>query len=607
MRKHLLGLAVLLAIPTISPAQEKLSFTLPKNAGTKRTVSLKVTPSVSEQTIAKARKKASVVDGETNTYLIYARPEGAFYNASYLITQLYVPMWTDVTFDGVFAVNGERVVPTWGTYNNSNELVDNTSGVSEDGTSFTVQTFPFSNTYLQPVRIPSATVGENSFNLADDGFYFATYPREASIMVPDSLAQMSIWDPGTVIGYYDEQKTDPAFNPYFWFNGSGNKAAFGTAVVSNKGQNFYSYGFFQIMDKPLSPLYIESVSMRALNQGAKCMADGTELTLNFRKISYNEEGNFTLGDVIETFKCAAADVNEMVSGNYHVADLVFSKDSVDSFGATFKKPVVINERFVIEVLGFDQTGVNANVSAALLKDADDYFSGTEAYLYVKDAEGNEASPLSWGSLVPSIELNAAYDGIEVTAAVGSYENLNVLKPQEVENVGLVALSDAGYSVQLYTARPWNDAETGLENYHFEGVDITYGTDGSVKNEEVYYAPDWLMAQFSDEYRDFDTDEQGNVTDYGYGFEYGLIFCEPLPATIKGRCANLNIVGLGAVSDNPVIIIQGEVDDSVLGIDNPKAVVLRANRDGAIYDLNGKNVSGNFKGIVIKNGKKFFTK
>ena len=68
----------------------------------------------------------------------------------------------------------------------------------------------------------------------------------------------------------------------------------------------------------------------------------------------------------------------------------------------------------------------------------------------------------------------------------------------------------------------------------------------------------------------------------------------------GKCANNKQVGIANV------VISGKIDKSVpTGIDAIKTAEIA--NDGAIYNLAGQKVSNDFKGLVIKNGKKFVVK
>ena len=57
---------------------------------------------------------------------------------------------------------------------------------------------------------------------------------------------------------------------------------------------------------------------------------------------------------------------------------------------------------------------------------------------------------------------------------------------------------------------------------------------------------------------------------------------------------------------PVKALNFVVDDTVTGIEVAPAVE-EAEEDGVLYNVNGQVVSKDYKGIVIKNGKKFYNK
>ena len=108
------------------------------------------------------------------------------------------------------------------------------------------------------------------------------------------------------------------------------------------------------------------------------------------------------------------------------------------------------------------------------------------------------------------------------------------------------------------------------------------------NYEIEGLPEWLSVGASDEPR-----EQS-----GYS---ALIFeCQPLPAGVEGRYADIYVVGRGGVKNaKPFRIRQG----SVAGVEN---VEVENNGKAVLYNAAGQRVS-NANGFVIANGKKTILK
>ena len=106
----------------------------------------------------------------------------------------------------------------------------------------------------------------------------------------------------------------------------------------------------------------------------------------------------------------------------------------------------------------------------------------------------------------------------------------------------------------------------------------------------------------------------NSADNGY-YTYYSPDIESLSTATEGTCSLIiNIYNVGATKvDGTVnkkdlalsqVIIQGSITDAT-GITTP--VAFQVDGDGRIYNLSGQQVTDSFKGIVIKNGKKYIQK
>ena len=97
------------------------------------------------------------------------------------------------------------------------------------------------------------------------------------------------------------------------------------------------------------------------------------------------------------------------------------------------------------------------------------------------------------------------------------------------------------------------------------------------------------------------------------YSYYTLDIDYLSTAAEGTCELIiNIYNVGAMSGETLqkkdiglaqVMIKGNVIDSTTGISTP--VVIKG--DGNIYNLSGQRVTENYKGIVIKNGKKYIQK
>jgi len=83
------------------------------------------------------------------------------------------------------------------------------------------------------------------------------------------------------------------------------------------------------------------------------------------------------------------------------------------------------------------------------------------------------------------------------------------------------------------------------------------------------------------------------------------YTDASPLTLKPLRAYLQTVAQNNAGAAPIIFIE-EPDGSTTAIETVNAVKV-ANGNDAIYNLAGQKVGASFKGIVIKNGKRYVQK
>ena len=89
-------------------------------------------------------------------------------------------------------------------------------------------------------------------------------------------------------------------------------------------------------------------------------------------------------------------------------------------------------------------------------------------------------------------------------------------------------------------------------------------------------------------------------------EYGLTVikftCESLPSNVAGRKCDILIHGKGVVSDKPITVVQGDVTAAINNVH-----LSTTTKEYPNYNVAGQRVEKNYKGIIIRNGKKQFNK
>jgi len=130
-------------------------------------------------------------------------------------------------------------------------------------------------------------------------------------------------------------------------------------------------------------------------------------------------------------------------------------------------------------------------------------------------------------------------------------------------------------VMVYTAQPWTETVSHAEEYYF-----------------ATELPEWITSL--------------NVDESAYaekGVNLVSVTCSPLPNDVKGRTATFYIQGRGVTSEVPIIVVQGDANPTAIA--NVKNDAVKAN--AAAFNLAGQRVNDSFKGMVIKDGKKFMNK
>lgn len=649
--KKILLFSAMLAVTTAAFAQSRVEKAVLKSEATRNVMERPITDKPLQASMAtvfgskKQMKKVRYTDSG-DTIVIYNRPEGAFYGKNmypayrnyYLWSQLSVAPWVDFTFDGFARNVNSTATPKWMFYSSNSMGIETVEEATEDDgeiktegnrTSFTTSVFPLSCNYRSPFSYPTLVLDKDSTSLGEYSYYWSLGYHEAYMSVPDSLFNMSVWDPNFIWGHFNDGS--PVVS-YYWFGVEWNKDgslkaynyAYGSMNADMNGDGVYDArqdGFVQVMDKPMAPLYIDAVEMDALSAiKGKMIADGNVLTLNIRKVNYvtkqdettgEEYQSAELGDIIETFTCSKVTDSETEDG-WEFGTLVFNKTEEDPFdGSLHNVPVVLIDEFAFEFKGFAQDGVDVNIPACYQRDEDELYGRNPIYFQLKDLATGEVRDLSYKSaIIPCFSMHAIYDGIDVlTDAYDSegnvYHNFNVLtisseKDEETGSYYGITSSGDPYTL-IYTVQLYTDTITGVPNYDFAAVEGIIAADGKETVTELNYVPDWLMIEGYDNYHDI----APSGTSYGNGMVIVQAFTdETLPQGVKGRYVKLTIKGKGVQSADPIIVIQGDVDLNTLGLSSLQS---NGSAEGKTFNLAGQRVNENAKGLLIRDGKKFFRK
>lgn len=570
MRLFLLTMALLGASTTF--AQEVSNVNLNKV--------VKTTPLFKAE---KATKTSFSPRKSPDNGLFYGRPTGAFYRGnaeaggSYYFDMMFLSPERDVTFKN--------------------------KSVNPSGTEWYINNKPAPNEYVSdnnfilPVNCagtyysPELREGAKKYQFGEESSAWGTPQGGSFVTVADTLNSFSFVDPA--MGSYAWNGTSFA-DGHYWF-GTNN-----TFKDEEANITYYNSGVYQVFDTPMSPLYIKNIFCPIVSDGTPFTGD-VKLLLTVRNVVTRENGSLAPGDEIIAQMTAGesdlANVSKQTPAGstkeFTFGTLVFAKKVFDELGTQYDEPIILDKAFAVVITGFQDDGVNIGINGTQIPKADTDRKGIDGvqpsqHLLLDKATGESAKfTVSYSSFGAAINLLAIYDHVSVSSSLAdnsgqNYEQANVFRisndgqTMTPENPELVGKIDAAF---VRTAMPWADGD-GISNYEVENM------------------PDWVTEISGQD----DTQTQGGHT-YRTGTAFVQFKCEALPSGVEGRQATIYLTGKGVKSSTPVVLLQGNAVNAIDNISSSDDNVM----NNEMFNVAGQRVDNNYKGIVIKNGKKFINK
>lgn len=504
----------------------------------------------------------------------YARPEGTYWIGNSEVKYLVVPPFTDLTF---INASTNATTGTWALGTN-----DATKYVDADNN----LTYNYSKpSYGYVSYVPTLKEGENTFEIAD------------AVMTTDSVPQSMF-----PFNYSNCTR-------YYGFTGGGSAFMSGEDSFDFDGDKnpepFYSQ-FRQYFEKPASPLNLHEVILWATT--ADPNFDGSKLKMVLNKVVYKEKNGKkyrTIGEQICEMSCTADMSTEVLDKDkapVYPGDLTFANVQQDEFGTEEAVPVLIDDEFAITIVGTEDPTVDVRFYFCDQGEYPEewYTWATPTYILPVDANGNsmitdDMNPngLSYfgNSNGTTYCYNMAFifygemDGIKVTTE----ESLN----QQVAPVAGGTTESPATEGQGEPAYVWT-------NYPFFEEDGESYTDAGIYSFEGM--PEWATASIDPTYYEYGRDTNQQIR----GLHMIWFNVEPLPEGVTGRLATVNIVSTkGGKANAPLYILQGDAK-APTGVNTIKFDA-NGKLTGKTFNLNGQNVNSDTKGIVIRDGKKYFNK
>lgn len=530
--------------------------------------------SIADAPVAKSAV-SKVRDNAQNKNAFYYRPEGSYFvgysNAysGWSLTALALPPFAEVVYK-----NGSTTPSAakwWVNSKDASASADASNNyVSEYGPTQIVGGALYAN------LAPDLVNGTDSFNIGQEN---AKYPQ-ARVVCPDTLYDFTLNDyPGT--GYY--------------YGGKGPSAFFGDRTLTINNISYNQTSFEQIYPKPITSLYFDEIHALIWNISGNTtlLSDKDTLNLSIYKVVKTAEGNDSVTkELLGTMQATKADItsdNEW-SGvtNGRSGIVTFYNKVDDGFGSLMNEPIIIKDAFAVKVSGFvgKKIGFYFSQAPEYMKTSETETSYTfdpatpDGASFVCEAEGQPSVNRHYiWPCYPCLTFHGVQDNAKFITSYTNDSNVKVsLEELDAPTAGGAAVSAGNDPAYLETALPFNDV-SGTANYT---VNIKYQDGDS----------EWLT---------LDKVDASHYIDYGYT---GLAFkATALPSGKTGRRAIVTVEGKG-VTSNSIVIRQG--DDKTTGISSVSAQTATVSSSKA-YNLAGQQVSKDFKGIIVKDGNKYFNK
>lgn len=308
----------------------------------------------------------------------------------------------------------------------------------------------------------------------------------------------------------------------------------------------YSY-----QGKPSAPLYIEGVVIPMVSFATN---GDFHLKISLYKCSRSASGNLTLGDLI-----AQSDAT--------------SKNVVDTYASKSGLTNIEFDGFYVE----DEFGMSEDISYLFIED--------EFVICIEDWDNGSFSGVLGAQNIDVSDIPYSY--FARTGYPDEFRRYTTWFPQL-----LIGLKGAAYGY-LHTEDNTNvtiPIEGGETSIHIKPMLYSVDSETSEPQTRLFLAdesdeiPEWLNIAFANE-------------NYSDSFGFDLVFSAE--ATSASRSCNLVFFQEGAKLE--VTVSQG---DDGTGINT---VITKIDNNAASFNMAGQRVNDNFKGIVVKNGRKVVVK
>lgn len=359
----------------------------------------------------------------------------------------------------------------------------------------------------------------------------------------------------------------------------------GTLSAARDGgatEEYYVKNFKEVYRASGQPLYLESITLYArLPEGkTEPIAAGSEGVTCYviQGSDFADLSSFT--DTVAVIRIVAndtecAEISEYQEGYMPAIKAYCMKE--DEFGGMTRQPAILDQNFLLSFEGFQNEGVDFTVNMSQCPDEESFDNGGPRSTYFETRwKSDDALRSRYGyynKYNMQIRLNAMWDVVAVDEAC-----LEMTAPVEGGQITAPGEDEGGNTVDypgvyIQSVFPYQSEMSPMPSYEIENM------------------PEWLsISSYDDQYY---------VANYGWTTVVN-IEAAPLPEGEDGRSATLRFVSEMGAKSKEFTVTQGTpVPTAIQDVEtatNENAAALE-------YNLAGQRVGKDYKGIVVKNGKK----
>jgi len=567
MRKGLLILSALAIGVASSQAQAVKSSKLSKAAQPQKMVKV----NTSKQEIAPILKKGTNRAGETVS-LLYSYPQGAFFyglsdNAySFTAMQAITGAFEDTEFTNysrITAADGSRTRIneglTWQFFNSTTgaEITPQAQRTDEYGSliaqGYGIYPFPTlsygTDSYIYEVEEEGEDNVPAYWNCGTAGI--ANYEFSDGNGGVETYTG-SIGNASAALGFYSGFGGDYCFRSNSTFYNLEGYAE--TRQWNNTGKKLVGFG--EYYSKPFGHVYAESVVAWFRSSG---IADQTK-ALNGQNITATI---YTFGEngMVEYASATATDQDVTFIGTNGLCYIDFKFVENDPIMGEVEAPINLPEEdFFVILSGFDQVSGTFQAPFA----SSDGFTG---YAYALLEDGS-ISTIGYSNDAETPQVNL-YIGFRAAMPVAKYDEDNL--------EAVLFTAEGGEGAGMYDATE--------EKYYLGSLILTMTPADAW---ECIEKPDWI------------SNIEWDATYIDNGYMVLVLTAEALPEGTESRNGEVVFEVYGKQLNIPVY--QATDPTGIKGV-----TINRTSLSGTAYNLAGQRVADGYKGLVIKDGKKFFVK